>query len=145
MLSGQCPDCAGHFFWHFFEFGALFYIPSTLEFFLDFWAEFEHHCASWVQHLSNFFFAIFHMFNSIFCLRNVFSKPRRVILLSWIWIIPPCPLNVVMKMHKNPFDRGNSRFWKKNIGFSLVVWSPIGKSMVKALIKLEYLWTSARK
>ena len=130
-------------FRHFFEFGALFYISSTLEFFRDFWAELSI-ISLFGQHLSTLFFTIFHVFNSIFCLRNVFSKPHRVILLSWIWIIQPCPLNVVMKMHNYPFKRGNSRFWKKkNIGVSLVVWSPNGKSRVKALIKLEYLWTSA--
>ena len=36
-----------------------------------------------------------------------------VILLSWIWIIPPCRLTEVMKMHNYPFNRGNSRFKKK--------------------------------
>ena len=64
------------------------------------------------QHLSTFF-TIFYILNVIFCLRNVFSKPRWVILLSWIWIIPPSRLTVVMKMQHYPFNRGKSRFWKK--------------------------------
>ena len=80
MLSGHYPDCAG------LTFSALFRIGSTIlhfqhsffpwllrrtEGYFAFWATFKH-----------FFFTIFHMFNLIFCLRNVFSKPRRVIPLS---------------------------------------------------------------
>ena len=51
------------------------------------------------------------MFNAVFCLRNVFSKPSNSILI--IWIIPPCRLTVIMEKHNCPFNRGNSRFWKK--------------------------------
>ena len=44
--------------------------------------------------------------------------------------------------HENaPFNRGNSRFWKKNIGISLLVWSPIRKSRGKAFIKLRIFRT----
>ena len=42
----------------------------------------------------------------------------RVILLSWICIIPPCRLTVVMKMHNYPFNLGNSRFWNKQRWYS---------------------------
>ena len=61
-----------------------------------------------------------------------------VILLSWIWINPPCRLTVVMKMHNYPFNFGNSRFKKKNRSCStssLVTYQE--KSKVKALIKLR--------
>ena len=51
------------------------------------------------------------MFNAVFCLRNVFSKPSNSIII--IWIIPPCRLTVIMEKHNCPFNRGNSRFWKK--------------------------------
>ena len=51
------------------------------------------------------------MFNAVFCLRNVFTKPSNSILITWI--IPPCRLTVIMEMHNCPFNRGNSRFWKK--------------------------------
>ena len=121
-----------------------FYISSTIEHFLDFWAKFEHFFAFWAT-----FFTIFHMFNAVFCLRNVFSRPSNSIII--IWIIPPCRLTVIMEMHNCPFNRGNSRFWKKqkkqqqqqqktktkHINVSLLFWSPIRKSRIKALIYLR--------
>ena len=53
---------------HYFTFPALL---ST------FWAEFEHFFAFWATLKHLFFLQFSTMFNAIFCLRNVFSKPLK--------------------------------------------------------------------
>ena len=71
---------------NFFEFRALFYISSTLEHLIDFWAEFEH-----FFRFLGIFFTVFHMLNAIFCLWNVFSKAEKFYYHE-LWIILPCRL-----------------------------------------------------
>ena len=118
---------------HFFEFGALFHISNILDHLLDFEAEGEQQLLR--QHLRTFFFTIFHMFDAIFCRRNVSSKPINSIITDLNnstfslpceqWFLHAgryvrcsslhcsqgtCRLTVVIKMHNYPINRGNSRF-----------------------------------